>query len=407
MIFEHLPSRDIFGCVRHVCPRWAALVEPRALCVDQLEDIDRMNRRVRSVRILVRTPLRVFLLFTPKVAPYLRDLTIYAVSPFGPEHFTLLNNIQHLEHLDIFLRDRVLDIQLLPVILKLKSLVINEIISNKVLRALAAGERLRALYMYGRSLYYPRKELLILLRTRKHHLRELVLRCNELHDASYAAIGQCDGLTSLQLYSCWLMTGAGILSATRPRQLRRLHITGARMVRTRCLSTFLDRIPQNVEELVLSMSWFGDEHIAPLIHRLPSLRVLELWKCRLTARGAITLAETLTSLRFLDLDIMLTNGQIRKLDKHPSLLFVRCLTEFSVQNNPDLATEVQSKRNVEKPVTNNIKVIATDERYPFKYFRGGGEGYRASLYYYWTQDVALKPITNSAIPAFESEDEYY
>lgn len=408
MIFELLPSRELLGSAAHVCRRWGALLAEHAVAVERFDDLERVHRRTRCLRIATRIiPFQSFLLLTPTVAPYLRDLTIYAVNPFSVEHFQALDNLPHLQHLDIFLRDRILDTELVPVMLKMKSFVINEIVSARVLRALAESKRLHSLYMYGRSLYYPRRELLALLRARRFHLKELTLRCTELHDASYAAIGLCEGLTSLQLYSCWLMTGIGALHTTKPKKIRRLHVTGARMVRTRSLATFVDRIPQHVEELNLSMTWFGDEHVATLIHRLPRLRVLELWKCRITPRGVLKLAENLEHLTFLDLDIILTNEQVLELDRHPSLLFLRCLTEYYVRNNPYMPLTEESTRNVQEVVTKKIKVIGTCARYPFKYFRPCSEGYRAALFYYWMQDVHLQPLPNGAVPAFDEEDEFY
>lgn len=409
MIFEHLESRDVLGSVIPVCRRWRDLVGQRVVSVQSGDDLERVQRLTRGLRVATHIPLfQEFLFLTPHVAPNLRELTIFAANPFKREHLESLYYIRHLQHLDIFLQDRLLDTELLPILLKLKSYVINEIVAPQVLRSLAASLKLCCLYMYGRSLYYPRKELHELLQRRRFHLRELTLRCTELNDASYVAIGRCEGLTSLQLYSCWLMTGSGIIHIAKPKKLRRLHITGARMVRNYALAVFTDRMPPLIEELNLSMTCFGDEHIPTLIRSLPKLRVLELWRCRITPRGIHILTDRLSELVSLDIDILLTNDHILQLDKHPSLLFLRCLTEYSMVNSscgilhPDPLREKSRKL-----VTKKIKVIPTNERYPYRYFRGRGEGFRASLYYYWMQDVEMKPLAHDAVPAFNVEDDFY
>ncbi|CAG9791128.1 unnamed protein product [Diatraea saccharalis] len=240
--------------------------------------------------------------------------------------------------------------------------------------------------MYGRSFYFPCRDLLVLLEARYLHLRELTLRCSELHDFHYAAIGKCELLVTLQLYSCWLMSEAGALHVTQPPMLRSLHITSARMVRSAALSNFLAHLPRLLEELVLSGSAFNDSHVKAL-QNLPMLRVLELWNCQLSGAGALVLANVVPSLHILDLDITLTNEQIKVLDNHPNLLSVRCLTE---QSNKHYCRPFNVSKYGELQ-THHVKIQRTNENYSHKYFRNNGEGYCASLFYYWTQKMCLQP----------------
>jgi hypothetical protein len=397
MIFDYLNGRELMGCVSQVCRRWEAVVRLLALNVRRKEDT-RALCGVRRVRLLTRiVPVE------PLLMSHLRELTLYAATPISPEHYDALAQLYHLRHIDVFLRTRVLDSRLAPALRRLHVLVVNELIGTFALSALT---EVFGFHMYGRALYFPRRELRQMLGVRHMFLRELTLRCTELQDIDYAAIGHCAVLQSLQLYSCWLLTAAGALLVVKPRRLRRLHVSGARLVRTQALTTMLGRLPLHMEELALSVSAFNDDH-AELLQRLPALRVLELWRCRLTASAAVNMAKQMPSLRVLDLDILLNNYQINDLDNHSSLLDLRCLTEYSIRTNPYLPFNVCTVGESLKVVTKNIRVRPTNERFPYKYFRSCGEGYRGALYYYWTQDMDLEPVSNDVISIFdEDEDDY-
>ncbi|CAH0402957.1 unnamed protein product [Chilo suppressalis] len=403
MIFDRLTPGELLGAVSQVCKRWATLAAHRAQLIHREDQLQTLNRGVRGVRVLTR--LARSELYKLLDVRNLRDITICSATPLPSECFQALAALEHLEHLDVFLHERLLDTSMMSTLVRLRSVVINEMISPGVLSALAVSERLEALHMYGRALYFPRRDLMKFLTAHRSQLRELTLRCTEVHDNAYAAIGQCDSLVSLQLYSCWLMRGAGALEVTRPPLLRRLHVTGARMVRAKGLNAFLLRLPPQLEELVLSVSAFSDKHISAL-ENLTKLRVLELWRCRLSGEGVLALARTVLSLCILDLDILLTNKQIQELDKHPNLLNLRCLTDCSSKYVwPPVEV---SKTNEDQEVkTQKLNVLNTNEVYSHKYFRGNGEGYRGSLFYYWTQKMHLHPAERKIFPGFDESEDFY
>ncbi|XP_026750780.2 F-box/LRR-repeat protein 7-like [Galleria mellonella] len=408
MIFEHLPSRAL-AAAAEVCRRWNALLRRRVVEVQRQDDVKRLHRGVIALHVSgCLDSLRACLANVIDVAPHLRQLTIQATNSFGDETIAALHRLRHLDHLDVFIRNRRIEMGLLPVLMRLNSLVINETVTPGVLRALAKSERVRCIHMFGRSLYYPQRELLAVLRARQHHLTELTLRCTELTDVAYDAIGQCSNLTSLQLYSCWLMTGAGALHTTRLLKLRRLHITGARMVRTRALSVFIDQLPPHVEELCLSATWFGDDHALPLARRLPGLKVLELWRCRLTSCNILEMARALPTLYSLDLDISLTDIELLLLSDHPTITDIRCLTERRFSLYSDEARDSYSivmEGSQGAGGRRVVRVSSAQARLARKYVRGGGEGYRATLFYYWTQDRELDPLPLKQPPGFDLDDD--
>lgn len=407
MIFELLPARDALGGAARVCRRWEALVARRALDVQRRDDLQRLHRGIVALQVSSRLDsLRSFLAATTDIAPSLHSLTVPAANPFGDENLAALFRFPYLNHLDVFMQSRMLDKRLLPVLLRLSCLVVNESVPPGVLRALARSRRLRELHMYGRALYYVPRELGVVLRARRLHLSELTLRCAELTDPAYHIIGECVNLTSLQLYSCWLMRDAGARAAVRPQSLRRLHITGARMLRPRALTTLIDHLPLLIEELVLSATWFGAVHVMPLVTRLPALRLLELWRCDLTSDHILMLADALPELRNLDVDTPLPDQAVNTLFGHPSLRDLRCLFD-----NKESVDEKPCQSYTMEDVSSGrvLRVKAADARYPRRFLRGGGEGYRAALFYYCSQERELTPLPVNLHPGFDEDDDddYY
>ncbi|CAH2052511.1 unnamed protein product, partial [Iphiclides podalirius] len=154
----------------------------------------------------------------------------------------------------------------------------------------------------------------------------------------------------------------------------------AHEVRNKALSDLICDLPQLIEELVLSASWFSDEHIPMLRERLPKLYTLELWRCRASADGLMELVMSLPALVEFDTDMMLGADNVQILSIHPSLQRVRCCLD-------PMCTDVNSRGQ-------KLKFMAADAIYRNAFLRGDGEGYRADLFYYWTQRVPLETPTN-------------
>lgn len=229
MIFNYMPAHEVCASVTHVCRRWARVARSRALLLRHARHIKRLRHRPRAVLTSARLPEpHAFFQSLVLLTPCLQELSVHSEMPFSDDDLQILDRLTNLKHLDIFTRTRYLGPSLLPIAKRLRSIVINETVVRGFLRALSDSSQLRSLHMYGRSLHYPRRDLILLLRA--NHLCELTLRCNELTDAVYEIISTCSNLQMLQLYSCWLMTRVGAMYLTRLQKLRCLHITGARMV---------------------------------------------------------------------------------------------------------------------------------------------------------------------------------
>lgn len=381
LILQRLPARALLRATR-VCRRWAALAARLALQLHRREDAALVHS---GLRVLFVTAPHVALLRPLQVAYNLRHLTVHAAAPLDAHALAALQHLQHLRHLDVFARARVLEIAVLPALRRLSSLVVNDTPGPGILRALAGGP-LRALHMYGRTFYFAPRELRTMLDAQRAHLCEITLRCAELRDRDYEAIGACENLVSLQLYSCWMLTAAGAAHLSRPRRLRRLHVTGARMLRPRALAALVRALPPRVVELTLSSSWFSDEHAPLLAARLPALRVLELWRCPLSADGALRLVAALAELRDFDSDVALQSAHLSALRSHANLVRLRAL----------LPPQWLHPRA-------GLRVRQADARVPRRFARGGGEGFRAELFYFWSRDLELPPPR--APPPFDDDDD--
>lgn len=382
LILQRLPARALLRATR-VCRRWAALAARLALQLRRRADAARVHG---ALRVLLVTAPRLALLRPLRAARALRHLTAHAAAPLDARALAALQRLPHLRHLDVFARAGVLEAAALPALRRLSSLVLNDTPGPGVLRALAGGP-LRALHMYGRTFYFAPRELRALLAAQRPRLRELTLRCAELRDRDYEAVGACEGLEVLRLYSCWMLTAAGAAQLARPRRLRVLHATGARMLRPRALAALLRRLPPRLEELSLSSSWFGDEHAPLLAERLPGLRVLELWRCPLSAEGAVRLVADLPALRDFDSDVALTPPQLSALSAHPTLARLRARL-------PPTCPRA------------GLSLRAADARVGRRFLRGGGEGFRSELFYFWTRDLELPPPPAGALPpVFDDDDD--
>lgn len=383
LILRRLPARSLLRAAR-VCRRWAALAARIALQLRRREDAALVHCGLRVLFITARyvSPLQPL-----RVARNLRHLTVHAAAPLDAHALAALQQLRHLRHLDVFARARVLDCEASPALCRLESLVVNDTPGPGILRALAGGP-LRALHMYGRAFYFAPRELRAVLDAQRSRLRELTLRCAELRDRDYEAIGACENLASLRLYSCWMLTAAGAAHLSRPQRLRTLHVTGARMLRPRALAALLRCLPPGVAELALSSSWFGDEHAPLLAARLPALRVLELWRCPLSAEGAAGLVAALPELRDFDSDVALEPVHVSAVSAHPSLVRLRALLPPTWGVPRD-----------------GLCVRAADARLGRRFLRGGGEGYRAELFYFWSRDLELPPRPPAAPPPLFDDDD--
>lgn len=387
MIFQYFSTPELVGVCVPVSKRWQRVVEMRVLALRDDGDERRLHRGIHAV-LLTTFPVDLSAMIediTTK-ARFLRELTAHAPASFHEQHVEALNLLPHLIHLDIFTKPRLLDQPLAAVCKRLRTLVANESMAPGLLRALSTGSQLVALHMYGRSLHYPRREMLAVLRDRAPYLRELTLRCNELPDAAYDTIGDCYNLRELQLYSCWMLTGVGARAICRPQRLRLLHVTGAKMVRRQPLADMIAELPDGIEELALSSGWFCDDHVRILLRRGRGLRVLELWDCKLSTSAAQELAFGLPKLQQLDLDLTLSTRRLQRLARHPSLRRVRCVPA-DAGRDPEQYMEDHPQWEVD-----GLQVVATYAPYERKYFRASREGYRSSLFYFWTRQLTLKPL---------------
>lgn len=382
LILQRLPARALLRATR-VCRRWASLAARLALQLHRRDDAALVHG---GLRVLFVTARYASLLRPLQTARNLRHLTVHAAAPLDANALAALQQLRHLLHLDVFARARVLEAEALPALRRLSSLVVNDTPGPGVLRALAGGP-LRALHMYGRTFYFAPRELRAVLDAQRLRLREMTLRCAELRDRDYEAIGACENLVVLRLYSCWMLTAAGAAHLTRPRLLRSLHVTGARMLRPRALAALLRCLPPSIVELSLSSSWFGDEHAPLLAARLPALRVLELWRCPLSAEGAACLVASLAELRDFDSDVALAPVHLTALASHARLVRLRALLPAAASPRAGL------------------RLRAAGARIGRRFLRSGGEGFRAELFYYWSRDLELPPLPLAAPPPLFDDDD--
>ncbi|XP_041972335.1 F-box/LRR-repeat protein 7-like [Aricia agestis] len=323
-IFSLLPPLQLDASVARVCRRWRELVGARVLVLRGPSQLERLPAGLAALVAVRRVPglcAASALLSRASACARLTHLALHCELPLDEKDYTILATFEHLQHLDVFCKKRVLNKDtLLPP--SVTTLVVNDNMANGFLPTLCPQSKVEGFHMYGRSLYYSPREMVKFIGAHSTHLTELTLRCTEMTDKRYAVLGECGALRALRLYSCWLLTWRGVLHLARPR-LRCLHLTGARMVRSRALATLLAALPAELQELNVSCGWLGAEHEAAAA-RLAGLRALEAWRCRADGAALLRLALRLPRLRRLDTDARLSPAQLADLLAHPALQDVRC-----------------------------------------------------------------------------------
>lgn len=432
MIFDHLTTLELRAGPVHVCQRWARLVSERVCDVRSCADLESLSANPRglvALHISTRIDFLHRLLWAAAlVCPQLRELTALACSPLADDHVRLLARLTGLRHVDVFRAGGAVDVALLAAVAgRVRRLILNDRLPRGRLATLATtAHRLCGLHLYGRASYYPVCELHAVLRARRDHLRELTLRCMELTNKSAAIIADCSNLESLQLYSCWMFTIEGVTQFTRLSRLKKLHVTGLKMVHRVNLGKWLSILHLKLVELNLSSTSFCDEHVSIIIRQFPGLRTLELWKCLgLTPIGILHLTKGLMCLRNLDLNSELTSNDIKNIAQVGYIERLRCIYsaynieasdnsnygENDIRDVKQLKLSKQSQNNGVTTCKQNSKVNKKSgqdkcnmlnvgsmqvqdctARFARKYFRGTGEGFRANLFYYSLQDIPLEPL---------------
>ncbi|KAH9637536.1 hypothetical protein HF086_010947 [Spodoptera exigua] len=389
-IFWFLRPLELLRSCALVSKRWNALVVRRALVVRGSRHVQLVRHSLRALYVVlpdIRSELPPFLpLFDligdiVRQAPMLVELSLGVDVPLDPYLMSTLNGLRCLRHLDVFPSYK-LGSEMLPLLLRLDTLVLNNVVHSKVLVELATQGRLKALHLHGYLLVrnYPLRGMLRLINATD--LRELTLRCSELHNPAYETVVTCPNLTSLQLYSCRYLTGAGAVHLTRPRGLTRLHVTGARSLTPVGLAAMLATLPPGLTDLALSGTSFAEEHAQLLPAQAPRLKELELWRCHISAKAVIVLASALLQIRCLSVEVALTAEQLRILAVHPTLILVRC---GPMPMKPDTYK------------ISGLRIVSTKAKYPLpcmfqSNLDNSTDGFRASFCYYWMHHSDLEPV---------------
>lgn len=345
-------------------------------------------------------PLTEVLLGVSQLCTNLRELTIYAHCPLTGFDVVALYKFPHLKHLDVFLTSRVLDEHVIPVALKLSTLIVNERVSQNFLPALGRS-CITEFHMMGRSQCYLQSDLRVFLENRRDFLTCLTLRCNELNDRSYIAIAACHNLLELKLYSCHLLRWKSACRLVSLTKLQVLHLTGARMLWMSMMKCFLIFLKAPITTLCLSATSFTDEHVDVLGEKFPGLKSLELWRNKLTGSGVVKLSTKLQELTVLDTDVALTEEELLKIGGHVSLRRLRCCTPYHEPRCAPRSVEVTPVRYGVWCVAGGVRVV--EARAPAAgsasaWLRGGGEGPAASLFHYSNVDDFEEPSASYRLP---------
>ncbi|CAD0233599.1 unnamed protein product [Spodoptera littoralis] len=393
-IFWFLRPLELLRSCALVSKRWNTLVVRRALVVRGTRHLQRVRHSLHALYVLLpdiisemppRVPLFDLVPTIVRQAPLLVELSLGVDVPLDPYMMGTLNGLRCLRHLDVFPSYKI-GSETLPLLLRLDALVLNNVVHSKVLVELATQGRLKALHLQGYLLVrnYPLRGMLRLINATD--LRELTLRCSELHNPAYETVVTCPNLTSLQLYSCRYLTGAGAVHLTRPRGLTRLHVTGARSLSPVGLAAMLATLPPGLKDLALSGTSFADEHAQLVITHAPHLEELELWRVHISAKAVILLASLLLQIRCLSVEVAMTAEQLRILAVHPTLKLVRC---GSMPMKPDTYK------------ISGLRVVSTKAKYPLpcmfqSNLDNSTDGFRASFCYYWMHYSDLEPVGATA-----------
>nr|XP_034827887.1 uncharacterized protein LOC117985307 [Maniola hyperantus] len=232
MIFDDICSRQLIS-VSKVCRRWKHLVSHIMQLMTPGDDV-KIHGCLRALLVTSYIPTlpspSVLISQIATTVPNLKELTISADYCLGETELKIIETMHNLRHLDIFTEKNRLD-EDTPVPCNITSLVVNDSMCQGFLHKMQKQKVVKAFHMYGYSVYYSSSDMGRFLEQHSACLTELTLRCSQLTDNSYKTISQCAGLTSLQLYSCIQLTHNGASHLTNLTKLRRLHITGTRMVR--------------------------------------------------------------------------------------------------------------------------------------------------------------------------------
>ncbi|XP_045769956.1 uncharacterized protein LOC123870654 [Maniola jurtina] len=386
MIFDNISGHLLNISVSKVCRRWKHLISHLVLHLMDPGDEVKIKPSLRALLVtsFIPTwpdPLALISQIAATI-PNLRELTISAHYVLGKTELKIVETMHNLRHLDIVTENNRLDGNT-PIPCNITSLVVNDNMVPGFLRKMKTQKVIKAFHMYGRSLHYASNEMDRFLKHHSIYLTELTLRCSELEDRRYETISQCKRLTSLQLYSCVQLTFKGASHLTTLTELRRLHITGMRMVRVDSLLDFIQNLPCHIVELNLSYSWFEDKHCSALADRLPYLRYLELWRSRVSSNGLAQLIKLLTSLEDIDTDVIFNDRHIKSFIGHQSLQNIRCRwiridrihTPLYIKSAP-------------------FYIKSAVEKVPAQYLRVDEEGPRAGHFYYWLQDFSIRTPPN-------------
>nr|XP_026486427.1 uncharacterized protein LOC113393646 [Vanessa tameamea] len=380
MIFSYINALELSLVMSKVCKKWNSLIHSRIIRIKCAEHYKKLHKGLQVI-FVTNTDLSIqksetLISYIIRLSPRLRELTINSDFPLDKNNFKSLSLLVHLHHLDVFAKKQVLnrDTHINPGI---NSLVVNETISYAFLASLRQN-KMSSFHMYGRADYFIPREMDCFLTIHAAQLRDLTLRCSEMTDARFRVLAHCVNLMSLQLYTCPMLTKHGITPIVSLPALQRLHITGTVLLRSRGLLELIGRLPPLVNDLNLSGSQFDSSHCGALASRLPRLRALELWRCRVERAALLKLARRLPALTRLDTDVELKVPQIKELERHPALTKLRCRWKGVVTTSLSLTSSLQV--------------------YSGSFLRNSSEGPSAELFYFWTRDSPLTEHPQTSLP---------
>ncbi|CAH0713380.1 unnamed protein product, partial [Brenthis ino] len=386
-IFHYISTYELCTVVSEVCKQWQLIIMHQVMSVKDADQLRMFHVGLRAVIVTERVwnlcaASRVITCATQMI-PRLQELTICSNFPLDEEDYKSLMYIPHLKHLDVFSKRKCMD-KNININASITILVVNEAMASGFLKNLNKSNKLMAFHMYGRARYYIVRQMVDFLQIQSGNLQDLTLRCQEFGDEKFKTISQCVRLVSLQLHQCSLVTKRSIAYVASLPKLRRLHLTGARLLRSSGILELINCLHPLIEDLNLSYSDFGDEHCTALALRLPRLTTLELWRCGAGRGGAglgsvglcgaalLRLVQEARRMRALDTDVHFDALQLQALGDHSALGKLRCRWDGP---NPLVGSKLK--------MTSALKV------YSKEYLRGDGEGPSAELYYYWTRGVDL------------------
>ncbi|XP_050353209.1 uncharacterized protein LOC126775374 [Nymphalis io] len=380
MIFSYISALELSLVMSRVCKKWNSIINSRIIRIKRAEHYKKLHKGLQVILVTdAESSIQkseILISYAIRLTPRLRELTINSDFPLDKNSFKSLSLLVHLRHLDVFAKKQFLNRDT-HINQGINSLIINETISSTFLTNLRRND-ISSFHMYGRADHFIPREMDCFLNIHAAQLRDLTLRCSEMTDARFRVLTRCVNLLSLQLYMCPLLTKHGIMPIVNLPALQRLHLTGTVLLRSRGLQELIKRLPPLVLDLNLSGSHFDGSHCGALALRLPRLRALELWRCRLERAALFKLARRLPELARLDTDVELKLAQIKELERHPALTRLRCRWKGIVRTTLNLTSSLQV--------------------YSGSFLRNSSEGPSAELFYFWTRDTPLPEQSESSLP---------